>query len=218
MQRLFAIILTLVLTIFVITACGNNSNKEAESNAASDQSPRSSISNNAGENSVTGNFNPIVVKSSELISEQDAERILGCDIEVDELDKVDTVSGGSNKSIYKSKDDMMYYLSMYVASTAALNPEKVVDRVTLMEGGIKSYNDNIYESRASSEGAVELEGDWDWAVVWKQNIDIAYSDYSISIFINTAASKVKHTDEERIAQLTEAGTLAFERLTAIVDA
>ena len=221
MKKIVVIILTLMLAISMLTACGSNSTDVPNTSYVSESKPtdhNDTQSKTGNDTSASTEFNPIVVKPSELIFQEDAARILGGEVTVDDVDDVEPLSLGSMKTSFDSTEHRMYYLCIWINQTSMLDPEMINHKVQLERGGIATHNDDFYETTINLEDAMELDNLGDWAIIRKDNIYVAYGDYFIDITINTAASKVKLTEEEYKEKLTEAGTLAFTRLKAIVDA
>ena len=221
MRKRIAIILALILAISMLTACGSNSTDVPNTSAVSESKPtdhNDTQSKTGNDTSAPAEFNPIVVKPSELILQEDAARILGEEVEVDDVDDVEPLSLGAMKTSFDSTEHIMYYLTIWINQTSMLDPEMKNHKIQLERGGIATHNDDFYKHTINLEDAIELDSLGDWAIIRKNNIWVAYGDYFISITINTAVSKVKLTEEEYKEKLTEAGTLAFTRLKAIVDA
>ena len=231
MKKLFLTILVVILTISILTACGNNNNSEADDNESesattseSEFQPETDSENNppdrnnsADSDGSTAKFNPTVVISSELILPEEATRILGDEIDVEYVDEVDSMSLASNNTSFKSKEDFMYYMTIWIYQTSTLDTTYPNQKAILELGGIANFNDTQYEGSVGKEGAVILEGLGDWAIINNDVVEIAYGDYYIYMTIKTTLSNIELTDEEYIEKLTDAGTIAFGRLEEIVN-
>ena len=212
MKKIFAIALIAILALSLLTACGDNSGGDTNSGGDSKQ--------DAG-----------VIKASELISLEDAARILGQEVAVDEKknDKIDKMTPGSIEILYDSIDtSSIRYISVTLYQNALLDPNSLAGKGLLDTGGISSYNARIKTDRESKEGALVIDGVGDWACItaWESmgrrvgTIEIAYGDYCIAVTINGSPNYETASEEETVAwqngKLTDAGKLALERLAAIV--
>ena len=247
MKKITALILIIVLAITLLASCGGKSDSKtgtassapktsnsANSSSAPANSNAPPASNNSGGNTNVGdNANTPaqqdakIIKASEIITLEDAARILGTDVEINEKynDTINPLSLESIKTEYESKESSMFSMTITLFQNATFDTSNSVDKAYLDVGGIAFYNETIRKDREAKEGAVLLEGIGDWAVInslgtLMANIEIGHGDYSISINIISTPRGSNFNDEEKAAwqkdKLIEAGNLAVERLEAII--
>jgi len=234
MKKLIAIMLTLILAISMLTACGGGS-KPSNGNSSGNSSNTPPASTNSGGNSGGGSNantpaqqNTEIIKSSELITLEDAARITGVDMIVKKIDKVETMSPGEVKTQYDTDSMLFFTIDLY--QDAAYDLSNSTHKSLLDSGGAKSYGETLrvaYENNPleikAYKDTLPIEGIGDWAYIWgssKDSISIAYGDYFIIITIYSTPKGSGFSDEEKIEwhieKLTEAGKLAVERLEALI--
>ena len=226
MKRMLTLGLTLLLALSLLTACGGNNSGESPPAAA--PAPASNSGNNT---SSPAKQDARVIKSSEIITLEDAKHILGTEVKAhdEKFDLINPLNPGTISTTYVSVEDPLYYISIILHQDALLDPNVAVDKGMIDKGGIAGYNARIRPARESQEAAVILEGIGDWACITgydklKLNnlyaIDIAYGDYCIEILLIGWPKGTTVIDEEKIDWKTEkfmeAGKRAIERLDAII--
>lgn len=220
MKKILAITLILILAFSLLTACGDN--------GGGNSAPPTST-NGGGGNSTNSpaQQNADIIKSSEIITQEDTARILGKDVTVDKLDEMNPMTPGAVHTSYGSTG-VTIALSITLYQNAALDLSNSTHKALFDGGGIGSTNGGVrnqYEKGTIVE-AIPVEGIGDWAFISglgkkvSTSIDIGYGDYRIFISTTIIPEGSKLGDETTLALrkeiLTEAGKLAIERLEAII--
>jgi len=229
MKKLFAIILALILSISMLTACrgggdsGNGSDSAGGTPALTD-SGDSGWENNAN---TSAQQTAEIIKSSELITQEDAARILGENVKINALDeRSHRVAPGSVETRYGSTESSLE-LSISLYQNAAFDINDKAHKKLLDQGGIASANDSLRKEHERRKDAVSAEGLGDWAFITPTDnetyltIVIGYGDYRIVVDTRGEPHGGKPADKGMLAMrteiLTEAGKLALERLAAIIN-
>ena len=234
MKRTLVVVIALILTLSLLSACGGNSdnsggNSGAENSVGNTIPPTSNNVDNSSDTNAPANQGARLINASELISREDAERILGGDVTIDEK-KNDLIEDGAVSITYDSNNGgLMYYLTITLCQDAALDENRELDRVAFAIGGTASLNESTQIWYEEKEGNLLIDDLGDWACIKRLNvlsssdwqmIQICYGDYQINVASVGWPKGSVSTDEEKITwkkeTLTEVGKLAFERLEAIL--
>ena len=248
MKKVTALILTIVLAISLLTSCGGKSDSKtgtassapktsssANSSTAPSNSSAPPASSDNGGNSGGGNDTNspaqqtgVVVKASELITAEDATRILGTDMAVSvdsngvekDLDKREYP--GSLRTVYDASDIMMFMLQVCIRQNALLDKDIPFEEAIINRGGISSFSGEIKQQYENAENTITVEGLGDWAGIVSivgKTLYIVHGDYFLELTITGRVDKSRSDEEDaawKIEKLTEAGKLAVERLEAII--
>ena len=240
MKKILALVMVLLFTLSLLTACGGDSGGKSDSGNSDAPASESDSENSASPapapddvNDTTGSAaqDTRLIKPSELITLEDAGRILGGDVTVSEKknDIIEPELAGAVQIQYKSNAASIYYMTICLFQDAAFDATRTQDKVLLDQGGTANYNATIKPYREQKEDAVLIDGIGEWACISGfhsvdssavHTLEICYGDYCISITMVGWPKDNSFSDEEKIAwkteKLTEAGKLAFERLEAII--
>ena len=221
MKKILSLLLVLQLFLLLLTACGGNGD-----------------SSNSGGTSSTENTPPKlsetrIIKPSELISLEDAERILGIDLVVyGNLDEAEQLGG--LRSVYdfddgKTHSSPTYMLQININQNELLDEYDSLDKKLKDNGGMSFSIDSLkngYETIYAENDLFKtlwVEGIGDWACINRSpihTINIAYKNYSLGVTITGQSTDVSRNKEEesawKVEKLIDAGMLAVERLEAIV--
>jgi len=235
MKKVLTLGFVLILAFSMLTACGGNSgNSTPGGGSENTPTPPASTPPSGSENntSAPANQDAEVIKASELITAEDAGRLLGGSISVkpENDDRIDTKSFGSVTIIYNSDaGSTPYYVSVRLYQDALLDENNAAHKALIQDGGTSSYQKGLRSDRENKELAVIIDDLGDWACITgfekldsygTHTLEIGYGDFCISITIPGWPKGNTFNDEEKIAwkteKLTEAGRLAFERLKALL--
>ena len=204
MKRLFAIATVFILALSVLTACGGSGNN-GDALLGNPESTSAQESSNA---LPSNSESDAIIRPSELITLEDAERILGMSMHVIEgyLDNADPDG---------------FYLTEYITSGEQWETLSITikqDASSLIETIKLSYENNT--------DAIPIEEIEDWAFVtgnsdgMSKHLYIAYGDCYIDIELvgdtNNDGRSLAEDAAWKIEKLTEAGKLAVERLGAMI--
>ena len=219
MKKWITLALVLVLSLSLLAACGGcSSNSSSNSENSNTTPPASTTATDSGNDAHSANLGKNVILPSQLITLDDAKRLLGEGIEVNEnFNDTVTVTNAMQIEYFDTENQVGLGILFY--------QDAVLDEWQLSQGGAK----NIGEERKAgiieeSESAVQVEGIGDWAVlnvyVAETMIRIGYGDYYIQITSRGRPSDIDFSVQGAVAAwktefLTEAGELAVERLKAI---
>ena len=243
--------LALILALSLLTACGGGGNtappptaESSSSSAATTPAADSSSSSAAtppasdsGSSSSSGNDaadavnqNADVILPSQLITIEDAERILGLELVVDEKnnDYFEPLSFGDIHTQYKNAGGGMGFFTIRVRQDAALDLTNSTQKRFLEVEGTKGYAETIRVEREKeiAEGkARKIDGLGDWAYLHYMMsgtvscMTITDGDYYI-FMQHTVKEPADLSDEEKLEwrddRILELAKLAVERLDAIV--
>lgn len=232
MKRIITLGLVLLLTLSLLSACGSNDSGNAPANSppAENNAP---VSDEEKDTSTPAKQDIGVIKPSELITLEDAGRILGIDLEVyGELDAAEQFGG--LRSVYNYDDGKIhpsptYMFQINLYQNELLDEKSLLDYKMKAQGGISFYNNSLKEGIELIAGeedfmkAIWVEGIGDWASIARSpihTINFAYGTYSIGVTITGQATDVSRSKEEesawKVEKLVEAAMLAVERLETIV--
>ena len=204
MKRLFAIATVFILALSVLTACGGSGNN----GDALLSNPESASAQDSSNALPSNSESDAIIRPSELITLEDAERILGMSMHVIEgyLDYADT--DGFFLTEYITSGELWETLSITIKQDAS----------SLIETNKLSYENNT--------DAIPIKGIGDWAFVtgnsdgMSKHLCIAYGDCNIDIGLvgdtNNDGRSLAEDAAWKIEKLTEAGKLAVERLEAMI--
>jgi len=238
MKKLIVFALVMILAFSLMSGCGGNSsnsgNNMPSSTPGNSNNSTSPASDNGGDNntSTPAKQDTRIIKASELITLEDAGRILGGNVTVNEKsdDEIDPLAFGRITTIYNSDaGSVPYYISIGLYQNATLDENNTAHKHFLDKGGIADYQKGIRADRESKELAVIIDNLGDWSCITgfaklnsmsTHTLEIGYGDYCISITMLNWPNGNTFSDEEKIAwkteKLTEAGKLALDRLKAII--
>ena len=223
MKKIISIIVTIAILLtmlFILTGCGTNS--EDKENGGSN--PNSTFSQSAR-----------VVKPSELVTLEDAERILGIDLQVyEELDKSEQFGG--LRTTYNFDDGKLhssptYMLQININQNESFNENSMLDNKMKAQGGISFLNKNLKEglelisSEEDTMKTIWIDGVGDWASIIRSpihTINFSYGNgaYSVGITLTGQSTDVKRDKEGesawKVEKLIETAMLAIECLDDIV--
>ena len=219
MKKVLILGLAMVLALSLFTACGGNSDGGSNSN-----------SNNSAKQDEK------IVKSSELITLEDAERILGMDLQVnvdseagEEFDKAEQYGGLRTVYVFDGASIAFtpYMLQITVRQNSLLDKNNSLDKTMIENGGISYYAGNFKKSYENDNDdmykVVWVDGMGDWACITKSpihSIQIYYNEYLLDVTITGREKTATRSDEEESAwkqeKLKDAGNLALENLKAIL--
>jgi len=231
MKKILSFTLIFLLALSLLTACGGNSDNS--NSPGSGENTLSTPSGGNSNNTAPANQDTRVIKSSELITLEDAGRILGMDLVVkDELDTAEQFGG--LRSVYEYDDgerhsSPTYMLQINIKQNELLDEYDSLDKKLKDNGGISFSIDSLksgYETIYAENDVFKtlwVEGIGDWACINRSpihTINIAYRNYSIGVTITGQATDVSRSKEDesawKVEKLLDAGMLAIERLKAIV--
>jgi hypothetical protein len=241
MKKFLTLGLILILVISLLAACGGK-NGDSSGSTESGNSGSSSESDDSGTSSESGgivinseNQDEKIIKSSELITLEDAMQIIGMDLQVFESEGEATFdlpeSFGGLRTAYVYDDGSIsvappYMLQINIFQNALLDKNNVNDMNLIELGGVSYYAGNLKQSFEDS--ADEFKGDWidgmgDWAFITKSpyhSIKIYSNEYLLEVTITGREKDGTRSDEEesawKVERLIEAGSLALERLENLI--
>ena len=229
MKKTIILVLTLVFALTLLAACGGDSGSNAPggtpNNAGGGSSAPASV-NSGGESAPpAAPETPAIkdgekdtsspagetkekIKPSELISLEDAERILGIEMKVyGELDKLEqgAFGGDTYKTSYSFAGETK--ATAYMLQVSAASP----------------LSSSLDEIKKRNEGSKDLwvEDVGDWAMVVRSplhRIEVVYKGYSFSLIL-TGNHAIRDNEEEsawKAEMLIEAGKCGVEHLEAII--
>ena len=231
-KKVLTILLLAVLSLALLAGCSGEGNSNSESNS-SNSSNTPSTENNSGNSSSsetdsrndtndTASQDADVILPSQLITLEDASRLLGEDVEVDEekYDVIDTLDGQAH-IVYNVIASPLSKLQVYFYQDALMDPARVT-----RTGGAKGRGERSRSEIENLETAIQIDGIGDWAYIdgldkLLASISIGYGDYYMQITTNgkPADSDYSIYSDEHAAWrkdiLTEAGKLAVERIKSL---
>ena len=221
MKKILSLVLVLQLSLLMLTACGGNGDSSNSGGTPSTENTPPKLSETR------------IIKPSELISLEDAERILGIDLVVyGNLDEAEQLGG--LRSVYdfddgKNHPSPTYMLQININQNEMLDEYDSLDKKLKDNGGMSFSIDSLkdgYETIYAENDLFKtlwVEGIGDWACINRSpihTINIAYKNYSLGVTITGQSTDVSRNKEEesawKVEKLIDAGMLAVERLEAIV--
>ena len=218
MKKLIACALVLVLSLSLLAGCGSGGGSSNSGGVSTSTSPASTPATDNG-NDADANLGENVILTSQLISLEDAKRLLGEGMEVNEnVNDLVTVTNAMQISYQDTVNLLTLGIMFY--------QDALLSEWQLNNGGAKGIGDEhrlgIYEY--DSDGAAEVEGVGDWAVVDvyvpTPEIRIGCGDYYMVITQTGRLADLSGqgaTAAWKTEILIEAGKLAVERLEAIIN-
>ena len=232
MKKTITRVMVFLLALSLLTACGGGSKPGNEDNSGNSAPPASTDSggggNTDGEDDENTSAKPYeeVINPSELISRDDADRILDISTFSDEseVDIVDSNQPGGLNSIYS------LYISEEYLFQIRLYQDALLEGLAAENGGMSAWIQNQKSARDTNvfnQEIIPVEGIGDGGYLVNENslgvwtIELFKGDYCISITItyNPPTTHTRNDEDEgawRKEKLTEAGKLAVERLEAII--
>ena len=221
MKKLTVITLVMVLALSILSGCsgGNNnsgSGNTTPSNSDNNDTPASDSGGNGNNTNATANKDANGhIKPSELISLEDATRLLGEDAKVykddydNYYDKVETIYKKITTKYDAKNNSTMGLLQIFVYWSSN-----------------KPFKADL-EEKEEEGTAIKVDGIGDWAFLSDldklvASIMIGYGDYIVEIATDgkpNGSDYKQYTDEHvawRTEFLTETGKFAAERLKALV--
>ena len=220
MKKIVAIILTLILAISMLTACGGG-------NTTNNNTPATASNSSGNSNKSNDSAQPVkdVIKASQLISKEDAASLLEDDVKEYELDEQ------AKKLMHFN--DQITYRAKKCSVTIQLWQEVLHDKSSDFENGLliggwtkylqemekststpsDKYNLTIVDGKFSEYHIIEMSS--------TQTLYTNYKDYRIVIMILNPPAGVWHDDTEdekkwKHEKIIEFGDLASERLADII--
>ena len=219
MKKALALVVALLLTLSLLAACGGNSGGNTPPTESAASAPAQQDTK--------------VIKPSELITLEDAERMLGIDLDVyGELDEAEQLGG--LRTVYHFDDGALhpsptYMFQINILQNELLDENDLLDKQMKAQGGISFFNNGLKEGIELITGeedpmkTIWIDGIGDWASIRRSpihTINFAYGAYSLGVTITGQATDVSRGKEEesawKVEKLIEAAMLAVERLEAIV--
>ena len=236
MRKLLTIALVLLLALFTLTACGSGGSESGNGGGGGSAPAPADIEeqdNGAGESGGDSesyaSINADVILPSQLVSLEDAERILGVELTTNEHynDTVESTAPWSTKTQYNFGANGYFHINLYQDAQLDITNGRV--RLRMEEGGARGYAESVI--RPDHEREIEqgksttmIDGIGDWAYLYffasgtTPSMSIAYGDYFI-LMQNTVKPSPDLSNEESLEwdaeRLIELGKLAVERLKAL---
>ena len=174
------------------------------------------------------------IKSSKLITQEDAGRILGVDsatLNAKKIDEIKPTKPWAIQTLY-DKFGVAGFLSITLYQDAQLDMSKTASKGWMQSGGAAGYGKLVRKNDEKNEKeiVISVEGIGDWAylngkglssdsTISTTNMYIAYGKYFIFLQKNGLPPGNKFSEKEKIEWnkkvITEAGKLAVERLKAL---
>ena len=216
MKKFIAFALFFAISLSLLSGCSGDPADTPVSNPGS----------NGDDGVVTETQDAFVVLPSQLISLEDAARLLGEEMTADE-DKYDAVESGLTgkaRGVYHTADESnSIFIFQIVVYQDSLLDKVLIDSM----GGTKGQGNRNRANGLESETAEEIEGIGDWAYIdglkkLMAEVNIGYGDYFLTL-ITTGTPKDSdfetYGDDHaawRKEVLIEAGKLAVEHLKEIL--
>ena len=202
MKKTLALILILLLSLTMLTACGN----QETDNKSSDNNNKTSK----------------LIKASSLITSEDVGRILNVDMLNNEDDVIDLEDelGGYSQCVYNS-EPYMYQIFLY--QDALLNEKALKNGGTVW--GFRNLVDGYKNKEEWRDYIIKVDGIGEEAYLTdmtgleRWTLNILQSGYRIDMIITYNPLKHKAFEGEnewKVEKLKEIGKLAVERLEAII--
>ena len=216
MKRLLAIALVLLLALFTFTACGGgsgsgNSGGGSAATTTEDSDSDSDSKESSDNSSADAGYGADVILASQLITLEDATRLLG---EEAKCDKKDAKSSSFLHTVYCAIDNEMYMIQIQFYQDALMDD---IQKQAL--GGAKGFGETIRKQVEDPETTVQIDGDWDWACIERASMYIGYNDYFIILTRSGRPAgsnfSVEEADEWGVGFLTEIGEHVLGRLKAL---
>ena len=194
MKRIISFALAIIIGLSLFTACGNDGGA-------------GSGSESSGSTKITDK----IIKPSELITADDAKKIIGTDMEADRNWSDSAESFGSLRTAYIAEN---YMLQVTIRQDAQLDENDPADMDYLARGSISTYVRGIRGTYENAEDTIAVSGLGDWAGIVRPvgplySLYIVYNGYC---FIEISLSGEDKDDDWQIGKLKEAGKLATKKL------
>jgi len=228
-KKLLITLLVIILAVSMMTACGGGKGGAGDSAGGAAQADSAAPADNAAPESGDGkdsgeSAKPTadIIKPSELLTIEDAEKITGKKMEVYTLDEISTgAEEGTIQTTYVSDDEGNLALNIQLVQEGLIKSESLIEL-----GGIAFKMKRLKMYAENNDAAVPLDGFGDWAYITDMmgtSFKVATGDYylSVSAGIKDMMHPIPKDEEEALKQLfhdaaLEGGELAYERLTAII--
>jgi len=225
MKKLFLTALIIILAVSMMTACGGGKSgveKGGDDAGSSSSQPESTTSDSGGGKDSGESAKPAadIIKTSELLTLEDAEKITGMKMEVYTLDEISTgLSEGRIKTIYVTDDENNLSITVELLQEGLIESEGLIELGGI---GFQINRSKMYVEK--NEEAVPLEGFGDWAYITEimgTSFHVVVGDYylTVSSGIKNLMQPITKDQEEALKELfhkaaLEGGGLAYERLKA----
>ena len=235
MKKILTIGLALILALSLLTACGKNDN--GENNSAVSSQPSESGKGTKDPAQLLEN----AIKSSELVTLEDAERITGMKMDVDgEIDVIgigtvthprESIGVMSTKYVSDDNNNLQFRISIQQSVVMEYQKLKFPEwdyNYVEGEGGVPYLIGDwkrIIDIGGGGNDTTPIEGLGDWAYYSPvlNTVYIALGDYFIKVsadyksLIHPMTSEQKKALDSLIKKtVTEAGNLALERLETLI--
>ena len=204
-------LLVMVVISLVLVACGKGSTDVGDKSDISEQQ------------------NNKLIKASQLLTVEDASRILDVTMAIDEQkrDVSNPSELGSLSTKYVTVPESYLFVIVDILQDDTLDSTNEDHKLIIDTGGIRSYNTSLKDIIGLNEfdlsiydNAISVDGLGEWAYIWNNdNITIAYKDYNVSVYIYNFPKGTAMSDEARTAwkieKLTETGKAVLLKLTEL---
>ena len=172
------------------------------------------------------------VKPSEILTLENAEDVLGINLQVyGELDKAD-IGSEILRTVYNYDDGKVYPSPTYMVQVTFFQSDKVDEKELLSNqekarAGVSFKNNSLKDgvaliTKEDSSTTVWIDGIGDYAKINRSNlhtISVNYKNYYFSIVLTGQATDIKRSKEDesayKVEKLVEAAMIAIKNLEAI---